>query len=81
MSEHRNKKRKHQDPEGLAVALRDGESSDSLIRRFKWLVEGSGILRDLKDREYAMSPSAKRKFKQRKAEKRRQKAAQKEARN
>lgn len=74
----RKSKKRHQDPEGLAVSLKDGETADSLIRRFKWVVEASGILRDLKDREYAMSPSAKRKFKQRKAEKRRQKALSKE---
>lgn len=79
MSEYTKRtKKKHSDPEGLAVSLRDGETSDSLIRRFKWVVEASGILRDLKDREFAMSPSAKRKFKQRKAEKRRQKALSKE---
>lgn len=82
MSEYNRKhKRKQSDPEGLAVALRDGETAESLIRRFKWIVEGSSILRDLRDREFARSPSAKRKFKQRKAEKRRQKAASKEAKS
>ena len=79
MSEYRKSKRRHNDPEGLAVAPRDGETAESLIRRFKWLVEGSGLLRDLKDREFARSPSAKRKFKERKAAARRKKAASKES--
>lgn len=61
------------DPEGLAVRLRDGESADSLIKRFKWMVEGSGLLRDLKEKEFAQSPSEKRKAKERKAAKRRRK--------
>ena len=74
--ENRGFRRQHKregDPEGLAVKLRDGESSDSLIRRFKWTVEASGLLRDLRDREYALSPSEKRKAKQRRAAKRRRK--------
>jgi len=70
----RRQTKREGDPEGLAVRLRDGESADSLIRRFKWLVEGGGLLRDLKEKEFAQSPSEKRKSKQRKAAKRRRKS-------
>jgi len=70
----RKQTKREGDPEGLAVKLRDGESADSLIRRFKWIVEGSGMLRDLKEREFARSPSEKRKAKQRRAAKRRRKS-------
>lgn len=70
----KKQKPREDDPAGLAVKLRDGESADSLIRRFKWIVEASGLLRDLKEKEFALSPSAKRKAKQRKAAKRKRKA-------
>lgn len=67
-------KRYDNEPEGTAVALREGESADSLIRRFKKVVESSGILKDLRLKEFHMSPSEKKKDKRRRAAKRLAKA-------
>ena len=77
MKRFTDKRQRNNEPEveGLAVSLRDGESADSLIRRFKRVVESSGILKELRRREYYLSPGEKRKEKQRKAQKRRAKAA------
>jgi small subunit ribosomal protein S21 len=59
-----------EDPPGVAVALRDGESADSLIRRFKKKFEFSGILKDLKRKEFHLTKSQKRRLKSSKAQKR-----------
>ncbi len=76
-----NDKRQKPEPEvtGMAVALRDGESTESLIRRFKRMVESSGVLKELRRREYYLSPTEKRKEKGRRAAKRRAKAARMES--
>jgi small subunit ribosomal protein S21 len=42
------------------VKLREGESIDSLIRRFKKEVDDSGILKEWRDRQYFQKPSTKR---------------------
>lgn len=75
------RKPKREEPEvtGTAVALRDGESFDSLIRRFRRIVESSGILKELRQREAYLSPSEKRKDKARRAAKRRAKEAKRQA--
>lgn len=52
---------------GPVVKLMDGESNDQLIRRFKKLVEYSGLLHELKKREFYLSPSQKVKDKKRRA--------------
>ena len=49
---------------------RPGESIDSLLRKFKRKVKNSGILQELRQREYYEKPSEKRK-KVRKAAQRR----------
>lgn len=72
----RRRDRNEGDSFEVKVVLRDGETADSLIKRFKWAVEASGILKEVKDREYAMSPSEKAKFKRRRAVKRRNKSRQ-----
>lgn len=72
----RRRDRSEEDSFEIKVVLRDGESADSLIKRFKWAVDASGILKEVKDREYAMSPSEKAKAKSRRAAKRRNKARQ-----
>jgi ribosomal protein S21 len=72
----RRRERNEGDSFEVKVVLRDGETTDSLIKRFKWAVEASGILKEVRDREYAMSPSEKAKFKKRRAAKRRNKARQ-----
>lgn len=61
--------------QGTAVALRDGEHPEALIRRFKKLVELSGIMKELKRREFYLSPSQKRKDKRKRALKRARKEA------
>lgn len=63
--------------QGTAVFLREGESSESLIRRFKKIVELSGVMKELKRREYYLSPSQKKKEKRKKALKRARKEAKK----
>lgn len=72
----RRRDRNDSDSYEVKVVLREGESADSLIKRFKWAVEASGVLKEVRDREYAMSPSEKQKFKRRRAAKRRNKARQ-----
>lgn|GEM_PF-5109525 len=72
----RRRSRNEDDSFAVKVVLRDGETADSLVKRFKWAVEASGILKEVRDREYAMAPSEKAKFKQRRAAKRRKKARQ-----
>lgn len=56
--------------QGRYVVLRDGEHVESLMKRFKRVVESSGVMRELKRREYYMSPSEKRRDKKAKALKR-----------
>ncbi len=46
-----------------AIIIRDGESFESALRRFKKLCERSGILSDIKKREFYEKPSVKRKKK------------------
>ncbi len=72
----RRRDRNEDDSFEVKVVLRDGETAESLVRRFKWAVEASGVLKEVKDREYAMTPSEKAKFKQRRAAKRRNKSRQ-----
>ena len=55
------------------IKLRKNESFESLLRRFRRAVEQEGIMAELKKRRYYMSPSDKRKAKQKLAEKRRRK--------
>lgn len=69
---------------GRAVALRPGESVDQLIKRFKRVVEASGVMREVKKREYYMSRSEKIRDKKKRALKRlrkRMRAAQRYNRN
>lgn len=60
-----------------SVEVRDGESYESFMRRFRRACEKAGILRDYKRHEYYEKPSEKRKRKmieaRRKAWRRRQK--------
>ena len=45
------------------VKLREGESVDDALRRFKRECERNGILREIKRREHYASPSVRRKLK------------------
>ena len=52
------------------IILKDGESFESALRRFKKQCEKSGILTELRKREYYEKPSLKRKRKSTQARKR-----------
>jgi small subunit ribosomal protein S21 len=54
----------------MAIVLRQGESLDSALRRFKKEVMRSGTLQELRKREYYVAPSAKRRLKHEAAMKR-----------
>jgi len=69
----KNKRYKSEDRNtirGRYVTLRDGESAEQLIKRFKRIVESSGVIKELKSREYALSKSQKIRDKKKKALKR-----------
>lgn len=55
------------------VKLREGESFEQILRRFKKQCEKAGVLSDLRKREYYEKPSIKRKRKQAAAVKKRRK--------
>ena len=50
------------------VAVRDGESIDRALKRFKRKVEQSGVLKEVRKREHYVKPSIKKKLKARAAE-------------
>lgn len=54
----------------MTVKLRPGEDVEQLIRRFKRMVENSGLLGELKKREAYKAPAAKKREKKAKATKR-----------
>jgi small subunit ribosomal protein S21 len=45
------------------VKIREGESIEEALRRFKRECERNGILKEIKRREYYISPSMKKKLK------------------
>lgn len=53
-----------------AIVVRDGESFESALRRFKKLCEKTGILSEIKKKEHFEKPSVKRKKKMLAAKKR-----------
>jgi len=55
---------------GQCVKRREYDSNDAMLRRFKRVVESAGIMRELKKREFYLSPSAKRRDKKKRAQKR-----------
>ena len=55
------------------VKLREGESFEQALRRFKKQCEKAGILSELRKREFYEKPSIKKKRKQQAAEKKRKK--------
>lgn len=50
------------------VAVREGESIERALKRFKRKVEQSGILKEVRKREHYLKPSVKKKLKARAAE-------------
>ncbi len=49
------------------VVLRDGESPENLLRRFRKKVTKAGVLRDAKKKRYFVSKSEQRRIAERKA--------------
>ena len=49
------------------VKIREGESIEEALRRFKRECERNGILKEIKRREYYLSPSVRRKLKEQEA--------------
>ena len=47
----------------ISVKVRDGESFDAAVRRFKRMCEKAGIISEVRKREHYMKPSVKRKKK------------------
>jgi small subunit ribosomal protein S21 len=54
----------------IEIKMKDGERVDNALRRFRKVVEKSGVLQELRKREYFEKPSVKRKRKQAAARKR-----------
>lgn len=54
----------------MAIKRRPDETLDSMLRRFKKEVVKSEILKDLRKKEYYVSPSEKRRLKSAEAQKR-----------
>jgi len=52
------------------VTLQEGESQESLLNRFKKIIQRDGVLRELKARRYFVSKQEKARAKARKAAKR-----------
>ena len=65
---------------GVVVFKRDGESFDSLLKRFKRKCTKSDIFRDLKKHEEYVKPSVRRKMKHNEELRRRRKESEKAAR-
>lgn len=63
--------------EGVVVFLQSGESTESLVRRFKKKYSKSGIPKEFRDRMQYLKPSAARKIKQEAARRLRQRDEEK----
>ena len=59
----------------LEVSIREGESQDSLLRRFQRMVQVSRIMREVKAHRYFLSKGQASRLKARKSARRRQKTA------
>ncbi len=63
------------------VYVKDEESFENALRRFKRKCEKAGVLTELKKRQYFEKPSVKRKRKQAEARRKRRKALARRARS
>ncbi len=54
----------------IEIKVKDGERVDNVLRRFRKVVDKSGVLQELRKREYYEKPSVKKKRKQAAARKR-----------
>ena len=57
------------------VILKEGESLERALKRFKKKVEAAGIIKDVRRREHYLKPSIRKKEKRVAAEKRRRRSA------
>ena len=48
----------------IEIKVKDGERVDNVLRRFRKVVDKSGVLQELRKREYYEKPSVKKKRKQ-----------------
>ncbi len=55
----------------LQVSIREGESQDSLLRRFQRMVQTSGVLREVKAHRHFISKGERARLKAKKSAKRR----------
>ena len=55
----------------LKVAIREGESQESLLRRFQKMVQMSGVLREVKTHRYFLSKGERARLKAAKSARRR----------
>ena len=60
MRQQKNRRRDNNEKSGLSVEVRNGDFNFAL-RKFKKKVQESGILQELREREYYTKPSLKRK--------------------
>lgn len=60
MRQQKNRRRDNNEQSGLSVEVRNGDFNFAL-RKFKKKVQESGILQELREREYYTKPSLKRK--------------------
>ena len=58
----------------LTVTIREGESQESLLRRFQKMVQMSGVLREAKARRYFLSKGEEARLKAKKNARRRRSA-------
>ena len=54
----------------IEIKMKEGERIDNALRRFRKVVEKSGVLQELRKREYYEKPSVKKKRKQAASQKR-----------
>ncbi len=64
---------------GMGVTVKDGEPVERALRRFKKKVQDSGLLQELRDREFYEKPTTERKRKKSAAKNRWQKELRKQA--
>lgn len=58
----------------MQVQIREGESQDSLLRRFQKMVQSSGVLREVKTQRHFISKGEKARLKAQKSARRRRNA-------
>lgn len=65
----------------ILVKIRENESFEKAMRRFRRKVEREGIRKDIKKNSFYLKPGEKKRLKQRLAEKRRRKAMRRSRRS